>query len=449
MNASYKSYGLSLVAAIVVGAGLVLATGAQATTLTPGTLIKGESFASVYYYSSNGKRYVFPSERVYRTWYTDFSNVVTISDQELGTIRIGGNVNYRPGVKMLKIDSSPYVYVVAKGGVLRWVNSEAIASALYGNDWNRKIDDVPDTAFANYTMGADLTAVTDYNPVGQMLDASTIDVDKGVLARLTPQTPAPQTPAPQVPAPQVPAVTLDPNDNSDASHPELDITRPENQNQANFNRIADDPRYRAAYYGDYGPTSTVTGIVGMMRGCVGTFSQTSTPQRGTLIKGSASYVYYYASNGKRYIFPSALELQSWYGARTPMGGLSQLTDTRPCRAVVQVPDSVLAGIQIGGNVTVRPDAYVVTTDSTEYNDETRVRYIVEAHRTLRPITVNPADGEYVSQMIDRLYPLQGDGEVFSIPDALFHQDYTIGAPFTRTSTLSPSSATIEQELGIR
>lgn len=239
--------------------------------------------------------------------------------------------------------------------------------------------------------------------------------------------------------------TLDPNDNSDASHPELDITRPENQNQTAFNRIADDPRTRSAYYGDYGPTSTVTGLVGMMRGCVGVFAQTNTPQRGTLIKGSASSVYYYASNGKRYVFPSALELQSWYGAVTPMAGLAQLTDTRPCRAVVQVPDSMLASIQLGGNVTVRPNAYVLSTDARRPSGE-RILYIVERSHTLRPIVLSP--GEDQTQFINQLYPLQGDGEVFSIPEALFRQDYTVGSSFTRTSTLSTGSPTIEQELGL-
>jgi len=41
------------------------------------SLIKGTGSA-VYYLSSNGKRYVFPTEKTYFTWYSDFANVQTI-----------------------------------------------------------------------------------------------------------------------------------------------------------------------------------------------------------------------------------------------------------------------------------------------------------------------------------------------------------------------------------
>ena len=121
-----------------------------------GDLIKGSG--SAVYYLNGGKRYVFPNQKTYMTWYPDFSGVVVVSDSELSSYPLGGNVTYRAGTKMVKIDTVPTVYAVEPGGVLRSIVSEANAAALYGANWNKKIDDVPDSFWVNYTVGDDLTA---------------------------------------------------------------------------------------------------------------------------------------------------------------------------------------------------------------------------------------------------------------------------------------------------
>lgn len=130
---------------------------AKAATLTAGTLIKA-SGAAVYYYASNGKRYVFPNEKTYKTWFNDFSSVVTITDAELAAIQIGGNIVYRPGTRLVKITTDPKVYAVSAHGTLHWITSEALATQLYGANWNQMIDDVSDAFFTNYTYGADITS---------------------------------------------------------------------------------------------------------------------------------------------------------------------------------------------------------------------------------------------------------------------------------------------------
>ncbi len=130
----------------------------------PGDLIRGTSFSAVYYMGEDGFRYVFPNEKTYATWYTDaetgeldFSSVKTISDAELAKIQMGGNVTYRPGSKMIKINSDPKTYFVNQGGTLQWVTDEATAVLLYGASWNTAIDDVLDGFFTNYTIGESLT----------------------------------------------------------------------------------------------------------------------------------------------------------------------------------------------------------------------------------------------------------------------------------------------------
>lgn len=126
------------------------------TNCTSGSLIKG-SMAAVYYCGADGKRYVFVNDKAYFSWYANFSGVQKISDATLATIMIGGNITYRPGVKMIKIVSDPKVYAVARGGVLRWIGSEAIANRLYGSNWNKMIDDVADSFFVNYSVGTPIS----------------------------------------------------------------------------------------------------------------------------------------------------------------------------------------------------------------------------------------------------------------------------------------------------
>lgn len=144
-----------------------------------GDLIKA-SLPAVYYFGSDGKRYVFPNEKTYFTWYSDFSTVKTITDSELAAIPIGGNATYKPGVKMVKITTDPKVYAVDAHGVLRWITSEAIAASLYGSAWNTWIHDVPDPFFVNYTVGADINSASDYNKEAAMNNSTSINVDKGL-----------------------------------------------------------------------------------------------------------------------------------------------------------------------------------------------------------------------------------------------------------------------------
>lgn len=159
---------------------------AQALTsysdLQAGDLIRGETFSAVYYMGADGLRYVFPNDKTYFTWYGDFDSVKWISDSDLARIQIGGNVTYKPGVRMIKITSDPKTYAVAAGGVLRHVATEEVAISLYGSAWNTMIDDVPDGFFSNYTLGSAISTVGAYDREEETADATSIGHDKGLLA---------------------------------------------------------------------------------------------------------------------------------------------------------------------------------------------------------------------------------------------------------------------------
>lgn len=158
-----------------VGAG-ALALPTVASAATAGDLVKA-SGPAVYYYHTDGKRYVFPNEKTYFSWFKDFSSVKTISDSELASIFVGGNVTVRPGTYLAKVTTDPKVYAVSHDGKFHWIESEAIAKALYGDNWAQRVIDVPDAFFINYTVGASIS--TAVHPDGTVVSK---DGSKWVIA---------------------------------------------------------------------------------------------------------------------------------------------------------------------------------------------------------------------------------------------------------------------------
>jgi plastocyanin len=166
--------------------GTALPVRAQTTVdmddLDSGDLIRGETFSAVYYFGADGFRYTFPNDKTYFTWYDDFDDVKWLSDADLGKIQIGGNVTYKPGVKMIKINSDPKTYAVDAAGTIRWVTNEEVAIDMYGSAWNTMIDDVPDGFFPNYTRGDDVENEDDFDPSAVEASVDDINEDKDLQA---------------------------------------------------------------------------------------------------------------------------------------------------------------------------------------------------------------------------------------------------------------------------
>jgi hypothetical protein len=120
--------------------------------LLEGSLVKSPDSTAVYWVGPDEKRHAFPNERIYFSWYQDFSAVKTITAEELASYPLGKNVLYRPGSRMIKIPSVPEVYAVEPFGRLRNIPSEAVAEQLYGEDWNQQIDDIDISFFFDYTI---------------------------------------------------------------------------------------------------------------------------------------------------------------------------------------------------------------------------------------------------------------------------------------------------------
>ncbi|OGL71890.1 hypothetical protein A3D69_03155 [Candidatus Uhrbacteria bacterium RIFCSPHIGHO2_02_FULL_54_11] len=129
---------------------------------------------AVYFLGSDGKRHAFPNDRAYFTWYADFSGVKTVSQSAMSSIPLGRNVTYRPGSRMVKFVTANTVYAVGRGGVLRPIASETAAAAIYGTDWNKKIDDVSDAFYGNYTFGSSVASVASFDRNAEFAGVQTI-----------------------------------------------------------------------------------------------------------------------------------------------------------------------------------------------------------------------------------------------------------------------------------
>jgi hypothetical protein len=125
----------------------------EAKTIDSGELIKASSQAVYYYF--DGKRYVFPNEDVFYSWYQNFDNVNVVSDETLASLPIGGNVTYRPGTRLVKIVSDPKVYAVLENNKLQWLAGEELAAAYYGEGWAQNVRDVSDALFLDYATSED------------------------------------------------------------------------------------------------------------------------------------------------------------------------------------------------------------------------------------------------------------------------------------------------------
>ena len=121
--------------------------------------------SAVYYVAVDGKRHAFPNLATFSTWYSNFDGVQVITAAQLASMPLGASVTYKPGVKMVKFTTDPRVYAVSKGGILRWIKTEAAAVELYGPSWNKNVDDINDAFFSNYKFGMEIYGIGDFNPV--------------------------------------------------------------------------------------------------------------------------------------------------------------------------------------------------------------------------------------------------------------------------------------------
>ncbi len=142
---------------------------------------KNLSDTAVYYYAMNGKRYVFPNEKTYFSWYPDFSHVQIIPNDQMSLVPIGGNITYRPGSRLVKFQTDAKTYLVTKGGTLRWTKTEGVARGLFGESWNQSVDDISEAFYINYKFGTPLDNALDAPLDLVRSSVQSIDQDRGLV----------------------------------------------------------------------------------------------------------------------------------------------------------------------------------------------------------------------------------------------------------------------------
>ena len=153
------------------------------TIIRPGDVITSEGLPNSYYVGLDNKRYVFTTAEAYNTWYPKASPVKLLERKKLESVPLGGNATYRPGMRVITLDTDTSYYVVAHGGVLRKV-SESLLRTYYGSAWRERLDNLPEYYRADYRLGEPVYRVHDYSPVEEYRRSPTMSTDKGIEMNL-------------------------------------------------------------------------------------------------------------------------------------------------------------------------------------------------------------------------------------------------------------------------
>jgi len=139
----------------------------------------GEDFThpcrTVYFLDNNGLRHAFPNEKVYFTWYADYTDLHLVTAETMASFDLGKNITYHPGTKLVKYPTADPVYAVEKGGVLHALASEEVAAELYGTAWNKQVDDVSESFYSNYTYGDPIVTHADFDVAVQTQSVDSIN----------------------------------------------------------------------------------------------------------------------------------------------------------------------------------------------------------------------------------------------------------------------------------
>lgn len=167
-------------------------TEASPTPSVPPLLMRSAEQSAVYYALNDGRRYAFPNQSIYGSWYSSFDAVQVVSASNLASYRLAGVVLYRPG-SLIKIATDPKVYLVTNNGELRWIETEEIALGLFGTTWARQVQDVSDAFFFSYHLGQSVHSAIDVSLNALLADvhAASISGNQELVAATTFPTPPP------------------------------------------------------------------------------------------------------------------------------------------------------------------------------------------------------------------------------------------------------------------
>lgn len=132
-----------------LSAALLLAA-APALAAAPGDVVRSD-FSDPYYVDGGSTRMVFPDAVTVQTWGNPVARSVDVPT--LSQWLLAGAMPIRQGSRLVKFGTDPQVYAVGPNGVLHWITSERIASALYGAEWDARVVTLFPSFFPLYQVG--------------------------------------------------------------------------------------------------------------------------------------------------------------------------------------------------------------------------------------------------------------------------------------------------------
>jgi hypothetical protein len=170
------------------------------------------------------------------------------------------------------------------------------------------------------------------------------------------------------------------------------------------------------------------------------------PTHTDLFKAAGSpFVYYLAIDGKRYVFPLAAHLASWFG-KTDANGVPSL-DASVCGFVTEYPEWTVAAIPPGGNIGFRPGTFVtgIESDPKRYIAWPNSAWATEAG-------CNGVLRQLLPEVASDLFPAGTTARTILTPDAFF-ASYGIGAQMAHNEPGAPAlnppeAGGIDQYLGL-
>ncbi len=194
LKAVKKGFTMSVVVTTILwsmGVAALAPLAAQAVecpALQVGSQFKVAGDPAVYILNQNLQPLFFPNANVYKSWFADYSGVVTIDpscfDNYTMPTAAPYGVNFRPGT-LVKLQASNSVYVVESGNKIRRIASEAAAAMLAGSNWNRKVYDVHPAFWANFSVVAgDSTGMPVNGMLVKLASSSAVYMVEGGMLRM-------------------------------------------------------------------------------------------------------------------------------------------------------------------------------------------------------------------------------------------------------------------------
>jgi hypothetical protein len=130
----------------------------QVTLVAEGQAFRGEHYSTIYILEQ-GERRPYLNEEVFFSRHASYDEVLVVTDVTLTIYEVGAPVLPSPGKLLVKIDSSPEVYVVEHPNILHRILSEAEAENLLGSAWDLFVINLPSTIFGHYIIAEPVSSL--------------------------------------------------------------------------------------------------------------------------------------------------------------------------------------------------------------------------------------------------------------------------------------------------